>query len=140
MASTTGDIIEVFLVKHSMVCNQISRFAFSSKTLRNSNEDRPLSPQKTSQQQPHQRKSMIQSSSQKIHSPSRPSYTSTSGATLQLYLPSSPVPDCSKSKQHADNPAMVTRRICLNEILLFWFNQNFYIIIYAYPTSYFICR
>ena len=133
MASTTGDIIEVFLVKHSMVCNQISRFAFSSKTLRNSNEDRPLSPQKTSQQQPHQRKSMIQSSSQKIHSPSRPSYTSTSGATLQLYLPSSPAPDCSKSKQHAmlnsDNPAMVMRCICLNEILLF----KIFILSYMYP-------
>ena len=132
MASTTGDIIEVFLVKHSMVCNQISRFAFSSKTLRNSNEDRPQSPQKASQQQPHQRKSMIQSSSQKIHSPSRPSYTSTSGATLQLYLPSA-APDCSKSKQHAmlnsDNPAMVMRCICLNEILLF----KIFILSYMYP-------
>jgi len=82
-----------------MVCNQISRFAFSSKTLRNVNnneEKNPISPQATQQQ--HQKKNLIQSSNQKIHSPSRPSHNS-SGATLQIYLPSSPTLEHSKSKQ-----------------------------------------
>ncbi len=33
LASTSGDILEVFLVKHSLVCNQLGRFSFS-KTFR----------------------------------------------------------------------------------------------------------
>ena len=34
LASTSGDILEVFLVKHSLVCNQLGRFSFSSKTFK----------------------------------------------------------------------------------------------------------
>ena len=45
LASTSGDILEVFLVKHSLVCNQLGRFSFSSKTFRPEEKNRrTLSP------------------------------------------------------------------------------------------------
>ena len=45
LASTSGDILEVFLVKHSLVCNQLGRFSFSSKTFRPDDRSRKtLSP------------------------------------------------------------------------------------------------
>ena len=34
LASASGDILEVFLVKHGLVCTQLGRFSFSSKTFR----------------------------------------------------------------------------------------------------------
>ena len=34
LASASGDILEVFLVKHGLVCTQLGRFNFSSKTFR----------------------------------------------------------------------------------------------------------
>ena len=40
LASTSGDILEVFLVKHSLVCNQLGRFSFSSKTFRPEEKNR----------------------------------------------------------------------------------------------------
>ena len=39
LASTSGDILEVFLVKHSLVCNQLGRFSFSSKTFRSEDKN-----------------------------------------------------------------------------------------------------
>ena len=45
LASTSGDILEVFLVKHSLVCNQLGRFSFSSKTFRpEDKQKRAISP------------------------------------------------------------------------------------------------
>jgi len=45
LASTSGDILEVFLVKHSLVCNQLGRFSFSSKTFKpEDKQKRNLSP------------------------------------------------------------------------------------------------
>ena len=89
LASTTGDIIEVFLVKHSMICNQISRFTFSSKTLKNVNEEKA-----------NIQKSLIQSSNQKIYSPCRPSY-----GTLQLHLPSSHTTENNSKSNQASSSA-----------------------------------
>ena len=97
LASTTGDIIEVFLVKHSMVCNQISRFAFSSKTLKNANEEKTICPQ-GSQTSTLQRKNLIQSSNEKIHSPTRPSACSL-GSGIQPYLPPSSQSEQTKGSQ-----------------------------------------
>lgn len=34
LASTAGDIVEVFLIKHSLICAQFGRFSFASKTFR----------------------------------------------------------------------------------------------------------
>lgn len=44
LASTSGDILEVFLVKHSLVCNQLGRFSFSSKTFKPEDKQKRLSP------------------------------------------------------------------------------------------------
>eukprot|EP00094_Tigriopus_californicus_P005635 TCALIF_05432-PA protein Name:"Similar to DNMBP Dynamin-binding protein (Homo sapiens)" AED:0.05 eAED:0.05 QI:0/0.53/0.43/1/0.8/0.87/16/1294/2068 len=34
LANTSGDILEVFLAKHALVCNQLGRFSFSSKAFK----------------------------------------------------------------------------------------------------------
>jgi len=34
LARTSGDIVEVFLIKHSLICSQFGRFSFASKTFR----------------------------------------------------------------------------------------------------------
>jgi hypothetical protein len=34
LASTAGDILEVFLIKHSLICSQFGRFSFASKTFK----------------------------------------------------------------------------------------------------------
>ena len=84
LASTTSDIVEVFLVKHSMICNQIGRFNFSSKALRHTNDEKSQSSQAPQQQL--QRKTV---QPQRSQSPNRTVHNSSS-TTLQLYLPSSP--------------------------------------------------
>ena len=84
-------------MKHSMVCNQISRFAFSSKTLKNANEEKTICPQ-GSQTSTLQRKNLIQSSNEKIHSPTRPSACSL-GSGIQPYLSTSSQSEQSKGNQ-----------------------------------------
>lgn len=80
-----------------MVCNQISRFAFSSKTLKNANEEKTICPQ-GSQTSTLQRKNLIQSSNEKIHSPTRPSACSL-GSGIQPYLPPSSQSEQTKGSQ-----------------------------------------
>eukprot|EP00092_Neocalanus_flemingeri_P059232 GFUD01070744.1.p1 GENE.GFUD01070744.1~~GFUD01070744.1.p1 ORF type:complete len:905 (+),score=202.84 GFUD01070744.1:37-2751(+) len=48
LASTTGDILEVFLIKHSLICTQFGRFSFASKTFRpETDKKRAQSPART---------------------------------------------------------------------------------------------
>eukprot|EP00095_Tigriopus_kingsejongensis_P009498 maker-scaffold1595_size34508-snap-gene-0.8 protein:Tk09498 transcript:maker-scaffold1595_size34508-snap-gene-0.8-mRNA-1 annotation:"dynamin-binding protein" len=51
LASTSGDILEAFLVKHALVCNQLGRFSFSSKTFR-PEDKRKLGPGQSSMSGP----------------------------------------------------------------------------------------
>ena len=48
LASTAGDILEVFLIKHSLICTQFGRFSFASKTFRpETDKKRAHSPTRT---------------------------------------------------------------------------------------------